>query len=548
MFCKLWYLLKYLIIIAVMAMMGLPGVAQSGSPSQSAPTKPVHDGVVSTPAVAQALSGLSLEERITRVEERLNLALALKDERIQSINERSENTFKLLQFFSALAALALLFFSIRDIALRWKEGQRQRGIDEIVRDTMNLQKSAAQQQIRFGQLRLDQVEASPNQQFDAVKNVNDVIGVVRQTLAFRLEQEEKVAEVLGKIQSMEDEQGRIKKQKLAQAITILEHLRMSRMEFATLTDEQHKRGIRLQGLVNDLDGFLTEQDFQVAGNLLYTCGVVAYYDNDIIEAKSYLDRAAERRATDHVGELKTNDDYRNRFAFIHHFRALIHKNWGDLSEAQHEIEQSAKLLENLPNEFLTPVTKAEIQSYIVGSEERCRAELQDLMQRISDLETGLKKDYKALNANQAKLRNRMFVLCGNTYFMQKAFQDALIQYTKAIEFNQNDYYALSSAARCKKALGDGLAAEEYFRHALEAIERSADLRKKRERITRAVIAVIAENAANGCGERVRQEQYGREARELLSGKLEVDGLSPKFFSPSTARLVSSAELLNELEL
>ena len=548
MFSKLRYLPKHLIIIAVMAMMGLPGAAQSGSPSQSAPTKPVHDGVVSTPAVAQAPGGLSREERITRVEERLNLALALKDERIQSIYERSENTFKLLQFFGALAAMALVFVSIRDIALRWKEGQRQQGIDEIVKDMMNLQKSTAKQQVRFGQLHLDQVEASPGQQFDAVKNVNDVIGVVRQTLAFRLEQEKQVAKVLGKIQSMEDEQVRIKRQKLARAVTILEHLGMSRMEFATLTDEQYKRGIRLQGLVTDLEEFLTEQDFQVTGNLLYTCGVIAYYDNDVIEAKAYLDRAAERRAKDHVGELKTNDAYRNRFAFIHHFRALIHKNWGDLYEAQHEIEQSAKLLENRPDEFLTPVTMAEIQSYIVGSEEQCRVELKDLIQRISDLEAGLKKEDKALNANQVRLRNRMFVLCGNTYFARRAFQDALAQYTKAIEFNSNDYYALASAARCEKALGNGPAAKNYFRQALDVIERAGDLRKKRERITSAVIAVIAANAANGCGESVRWEQYSREARDLLSGKQEVDGLSPKFFSPSTTRLVSAAELLKELEL
>ena len=33
---------------------------------------------------------------------------------------------------------------------------------------------------------------------------------------------------------------------------------------------------------------------------------------------------------------------------------------------------------------------------------------------------------------------------------------------------------------------------------------------------------------------------------MLSGNLTVDGLSPKFFSPATKRLVSSADLLKEL--
>ena len=130
-----------------------------------------------------------MEERIRRLEEQVNLALALKDERIQSLIERSESIYKQLQYVAGFAALALLFFSIRDVILRKKEGERQRGIDDIVKEMMNLQKSAFDQQVRFGALQLAHTEANPSQQFAAIQNVNDVIGVVRQTLAFRLEQE-----------------------------------------------------------------------------------------------------------------------------------------------------------------------------------------------------------------------------------------------------------------------------------------------------------------------------------------------------------------------
>lgn len=545
MFNKLQHLTKYLVIIAVIAMTGLFATAQSGPPSQPATTQSAQAGAGLIPAVPQASGSLSLEERITRLEERLNLALALKDERIQSINERSENTYKMLQFFGAFAALGLVFFSIRDIALRWKEGQRQRGIDEIVKNTLNLQQSAVTQQVRIGELRLKHVETDPGQQFDAVKNVNDVIGVVRQTLAFRLLQEQNVVKVLEDIARIKEEQERAKKQKLKQALAICDHFKeMSRMQFATLTDEQYKRGIRLEGLVNDLDESLVEQDFDVMGWLLYTCGVIAYYDNDIIGAKAYLDRAAECRASDHKGELVTNASYRNRFAFIHYFRSLVHKNWGDLSEAQREIDQSANLIGDQAGEFLTPVTKAEIESYLVGNEERCRTDLQGLIKLIDQLEgTGRK-----LNVNQMRLRNRMLLLLGNTYFGQKKFSDALPQYIKAIGFNPNDYYALAAAAQCYRALGDAVAEVEHFRKSLVAIEHSGDLRRKRERITRAVIAVTAASAAKGCSDNERQEQYTREARELLSGDLDVEGMSPKFFSPSTKRLVSAAELLKEVDL
>jgi len=461
-------------------------------------------------------SAKTLEERVNRLEEKLDLIIALKDESIKTISERSDKAFKLLECVGVLAAGLLVFFSIRDIILRREEWKRQQSID--------------------------------GQQFAAVQNVNSVIEVVQQTLAFRLQQERSVAEAFQEITRIKNERERIKEQKVTQAHAILEHFKkMSRMQFAALTDEQYKRGTRLKGLVNDLDDLLEEHDSEDMGDLLYTCGIIGYYDNDVIEAKTYLDRAARCRASDHEGELITNDSYRNKFAFIHYFRALIHKNWGDLSEAQHEIEQSVKLLETQESEFLTPVTKAEILSYIVGDEMRCRIELEKLVERINALEASLKNGGKELNTNQLRLHNRMLVIWGNTYFQGNSFKEALDKYNMAVELNSNDYYALASAAQCFGALGNNDSAEKYYRQSLDAIERSGDFRKKRERITRAVIAVTASNAAKYCGDSKYREQYAQDARELLSGNLTVDGMSPKFFSPATKRLVSATELLNELD-
>jgi tetratricopeptide (TPR) repeat protein len=267
----------------------------------------------------------------------------------------------------------------------------------------------------------------------------------------------------------------------------------------------------------------------------------------VIEARAYFDRSAQCRAGDHESEMKTNESYRKRFAFTHYFRALIHKSWEDLSEAQHEIEQSAKHLEG-PGEFLTPVTKAEILSYIVGDESRCQTLLQELIERMDNVEAALKNDGKALDANQLRLRVRILVLYGNTYFEQRRFEEALTKYTMALKYSPSDYYALASAAQCYSELGDSVAAAAHFRQSLEAIERSGDFRKKRERTTRAVIAVIAANAAKRCNDAIRWEQYDRDARDLLGGILDVDGLSPKFFSPSSKRLVNATDLLKELDM
>ena len=506
-------------------------LAQPQSPPTTPPpgSRTIQEQPTATPLVSNSPT---LEQRI-----------ALAEERIQDSKDRVENVYKLFGFVVAVATIFLVLFSIRDIFFRWKEGQRQRGIDDIVKEMMKLQNAAVDQQVRFGALQLWAAEQNP---LAPVKNVSNVIEVVQRTLAFRLEQEKRVADTLKEIEQIKAERERSKKQKFDSALRLLEQFKkMSRMQFAKLTLEQQKQGVKLVELVRDLDESLDEKGVDVAGGLLYTSGVIAYYDNDVVEARTYLDRAAQYRATEHEAELTTNDDYRTRFAFIHFFRALIQKNWGDLSEALHEIERSAKLMDNRPGEFLTPVTKAEIRSYISGDEQRTRVELQDLTRQIAELESALNNEGKSLDANQIRLRSRMLLLLGNTHFVLRDYREALNRYAAALQFNKDDYYALFSAAQCEEALNEA-SARNHFRQCLEAIERSGDFERKHERSVRAVIAVIAGLAAKSCDEFTRYEKYAREASDMLSGNLDVGGLSPRFFSPTTKRLVNSNELLLEL--
>jgi tetratricopeptide (TPR) repeat protein len=411
---------------------------------------------------------------------------------------------------------------------------------------MTLQNKALGQQVSLGAMQVKAAEAKPDQ-FGPVQNVSGVIEAVQQTLAFRLEQEKEVGNAIKEIKEIKSERERTKKSKVDTALSIRDQFKkVSRLQFTALTPEQHKRAVKLVELVADLGDAIREQPFDVAGGLLYTCGVISYYDDDIIESRLLLDQAAQARAADHEAELRTNEDYRIRFAFIHYFRALIHKNWGELPDALYEIEQSAKLLEHRQGEFLTPVTKAEILSYGVGEEQRCRSELSKLLSRLHDLEVSLTSQGQTLDANQIRLRNRILLLFGNTHFVLGDFVGGLERYSQAVAANPNDYYALASIAQCQQAQGDS-AATDSFTRCLNAIERSGDFGRKRERSTRAVIAVIAAIAARSCGDQVRYEKYANEARDMLSGNLDVDRLSPRFFSPATKRLVGAKELLSQVE-
>ena len=198
-----------------------------------------------------------------------------------------------------------------------------------------------------------------------------------------------------------------------------------------------------------------------------------------------------------------------RFAFTHYFRAIIQKNWGELTEALYEIDQSAKDFKGSATEFLTPTTKAEILSYTVGRGQECRSEILVLTDRLANVEKDKKADNKAdnkdLDPNQKRLRNRLLVLLGHTYFVDRDYSRALEEYKRAVAFRPADYYALASVAQCLEFLGDA-SAREYWERCLTAIEKSGDFSHKRERITRAGIAILAAFAARGCGDAEQCEQ------------------------------------------
>jgi tetratricopeptide (TPR) repeat protein len=162
------------------------------------------------------------------------------------------------------------------------------------------------------------------------------------------------------------------------------------------------------------------------------------------------------------------------------------------------------------------------------------------------VEKDRKADNKDLDPNQKRLRNRLLVLIGHTYFVDRDYSRALDEYKRAVAFRLTDYYALASVAQCLEFLGDA-SAREYWERCLSAIEKSEDFSHKRERITRSGIGVLAAFAAQGCGDAAKYDHWANEARELLGGDLSVDGLAPKFFSLSTKRLVRSEQLLRELD-
>src|SRR5437762_2945975 len=90
------------ILLALLAVDSVWGQSEtSGKTSATAPTSAASQNSRTPGAVSEP----SVEQRITVLEERLNTALALKDERITDINDRIDGVYKLAAFVAALASI-----------------------------------------------------------------------------------------------------------------------------------------------------------------------------------------------------------------------------------------------------------------------------------------------------------------------------------------------------------------------------------------------------------------------------------------------------------
>src|SRR5947209_3733415 len=85
---------------------------------QTRPAQPAASSSATEPSVA------ALEQRIAVLEERLKGASALKEQERRAISDRIEDIYKLMQFVGVVITALLVFFSIRDVLLRRKEGER----------------------------------------------------------------------------------------------------------------------------------------------------------------------------------------------------------------------------------------------------------------------------------------------------------------------------------------------------------------------------------------------------------------------------------------
>src|SRR5437763_13999540 len=104
-------LISFSIVVAL-------AIARGSAQTTTAAPAPTSSAV---PPAAQPANGPALEARLAR----LSSTLAVIDERIQTINDRSEISTRILYGFSLFGGFILILFSIRDWLSRCTETNQQ---------------------------------------------------------------------------------------------------------------------------------------------------------------------------------------------------------------------------------------------------------------------------------------------------------------------------------------------------------------------------------------------------------------------------------------
>jgi tetratricopeptide (TPR) repeat protein len=279
------------------------------------------------------------------------------------------------------------------------------------------------------------------------------------------------------------------------------------------------------------------------GEIYLRRGIIAYYDNDMLKSRDML-RIAERFfpfSEQGIGNLSR--DQKLPTAFTQFYLALIEKNYGAMDAARGYIEKSYAVYgRDEPEELLTPVTRAEILSYL-GDMDNARAAIHEVLDRAERI-----RERRPLKRHDANYVLRACLLLGNTYYVRREWQQALQHYQDTLKSDagqDSSYYVYHSIAQVYHQLGDEEEAKENKRQAYKVLIETDHLRTKVALDT----TILLNALAYLCTREERPEQAGEymeTVQELWLRIHEVDGLQLRLFSFEKKQPIGKDEFLAEV--
>lgn len=470
---------------------------------------------------------------------------ALSNSQIATVlsNERFTTIRDLLYILSIVMGIFLIITSLYEFNRRKIEQTRYN-------ELMERQKQFDNIQIQLGQKSVDKFDLSFQSQVDSISKLGSIIALVEKTFE---NQSKASGELVGLIKDVEKLRGIIENQKLFNIAQfdklysdLLPFTKLSRMEWAWITREEQIHIERALSRFETIDE-MTLNEIKEREKLPHTCyllGVGAFYRNDIITALNYLRKAIEKY--DELGGFNNikNTEHHFPYAFSHHFLGILEKSWWhdavsldvNKQKAKEYLEKAKIMLETKEGEFLTPVTYAEVLTYIEAERENARQQLQICLNELQKVE---KKD-----KNQKSLISRIFLYLGNIDYLNNDLDSAYEFYKRAINNNEDNFYAWFSKGSLSQELEKNDFTSDY-KTGLELLNKSSALTKP-EITTHVTLLAWAVIATVGIHDK-NEEDYKIQFKTSINRVRRVGSRIPLFFGPISKQLVNHEKLFQEVE-
>jgi hypothetical protein len=387
------------------------------------------------------------------------------------------------------------------------------------------------QQLEMGTLQSKNIEA-----------LGHVLDVIARASDIRLKREEGQEEFESMLKSLRTGAER----RYLQARDAADRLKdVKAAQWPTLPADRRQVAIGALRAYQSVDDFIKEEKSKKEASrhavLLQRLGVFAYYaDHNYEGAISYLGDAIR-----FFGEQIVDDQFKPAQAWAQHFLGILKKNWPlrieaagtSLRQAQELLAAAEGYLTMDLGQFLTPLTRAEVLSYLPDQQSAADAKTSKIVELLERLCNSKKADNI-----QMGLLPRAYLLRGNIAHMRRDRPRACNFFAQACDAAETNPYAWLSLA---EATADADSAKPHWTKGLSLLARppAAD---KPETSTRVLVFSWGILASHSLGDSESLKAY-RASFDDIGSLIEREGkYTPLFFSPTTKNLVPFDELSQQL--
>jgi Tfp pilus assembly protein PilF len=481
----------------------------------------------------------SLDRKVGELENEMQLLDSKQAQTIAYLSSSNEQyRFLLTAFGAAIGALVViqsLFQGIVTTVQLRREG---------VRDVRQAQREGERDQ----------------EQHAGVKQISEILAVVKDTFDTRLDAEKQAREEASKNREQLDKvlrevdsldrffkkfQENIKTARRTLEDSAARLAQVPRHGFRQIANDLGDYARRFDSFKTEYIPLEEEEAHDFSGRVLYIRGIAGHYMNQPDIAKEHLTKVTEFQQPQPGDTEKAS---KRRIANAYYYIGIMELNFGNPQSAIDSFE-NANSLDPEGADFLTKVATAEAYAMKEGNESdkvnEIISEIEEGLRRKEKAEGRLEGIYSRLGSRAALVRVNMAII-GHEEGWWKEAQDLL---NKTCAEDPDYYYAAATQAQIYSIRGKGEDAQRLFCAAYEAIERSGDLLIVTEVRSQILLRMVAGLCClHGLTNKKRSDEHLDRAESLRGSLPQIGSRVCTVFSTLSKRNENSEAVRNHIAL